>query len=223
MSPTSDPPDEDLWLNDAASNMARRLIATVRASWEIQEIVAATFLLVVAVFAVTGVASGIIGDTTQGNGFGGQTVAQVLVESTQWAGVFTPFLILCALGLVWWQMDGWADVLQGLDVNSAARDDAGDVYDASDADDAVRHISRNRALATWAGVSLLVSAMANVGAMVGIGLENNPFPEQWWTSFGGQVLGALILVAVGIVAVVHIRGRCTAALAIDRDMAASPT
>jgi hypothetical protein len=215
MSSTGDPPAEDLWPNDAASNVARHLIARVRASWEVQEIVAAAFLLVVAVFAVTGVASGILGDTAQGNGFAGQAVAQVLLESTQWAGVFTPFLVLCALGLAWWQVDGWADVMQDLEVESGAGDEL------ADADDAVRHITRNRALATWAGVSLLIASMANVGTMVGLGLENDPFPAQQWTSYGGQVVGALILSFVGIVAALHIRHRCDTALARAQDTAAS--
>ena len=221
MSSTGDPPDEDLWPNDAASdisNMARRLIATVRASWEIQEIAAAAFLLVVAVFAVTGVASGIVSDTTQGNGFlVGQPVSQILLESTQWAGVFTPFLILCALGLTWWQVDGWADVLD--ETHIVDGDVEGGEGGEPDAATAVRHISRNRALTTWAGVSLLVSSMAIVGTLVGLGLEDQPSPWQQWTSSGGQAAGALILVGAGIFAVVNIRSRCNAALALEQNTA----
>jgi hypothetical protein len=221
MSASGDPPDEDLWPNDGASTMARRLLSTIQASWEIQEIVAAALLLVIAVLAGAGVASAIIGSTSQVDGFAnGESVAQVLLGSTQWAGVLATFLILCALGLTWWQVDGWAGVLEDLD-DGEDRDRTAP-GEESEADDAVRHIGRNRALSTWAGVSLLVTSVAVVGAMVGLGLEASPFPWQQWTSFGGQLVGALILAGVGFLAVGRIRSRCTTALALENEAAPSP-
>jgi hypothetical protein len=222
MSSSGAPPDDDLWPNDAASPMARRLLSTIQASWEIQEIVAAALLLVIAVLAGAGMASAIIGGTSRVDGFAnGESVTQVLFEATQWAGVFATFLILCALGLVWWQVDGWADVLEDLDEGEDRDRAAGG--EESEADDAMRHIGRNRTLSTWAAVSLLVTSMAVVGAMVGLGLEASPFPWQQWVSFGGQLVGALILAAVGFFAVGRIRSRCTTALDLENEADPSPS
>ena len=225
---SSDPPDEDLWHNDRPSTLANRLIATVRASWEIQEIVAAAFLLVIAVFALSGLAAG-IGSASQNVGYlNGEPVSQVLLESTQWAGAFASFLILCALGLVWWQVDGWAEALEAVqedEKDADPGDGGGSASDeASETDEAVRHIGRNRVLSTWAGVSLVVTTMSVVAAMVGLGLEEAPTPWVQWASFGGQLVGGLILAAVGFFALVRIRRRCTAALtsALETNVATSP-
>ena len=116
MSSSGDPPDEDPRPDDNAAPIARQSSSTFATSWEIQEIVAAALLLVIAVLAGAGVASAIIGSTSQVDGFAtGESVAQVLLESTQWAGVLASFLILSAVGLIWWQTDGWVDAFADLD------------------------------------------------------------------------------------------------------------
>ena len=214
---SSDPPDEDLWHNDRPSTMANRLLSTVRTSWEIQEIVAAAFLLVIAVLCLSGLAAG-IGSLAEDGGFlNREPVSQVLLESTQWASIFASFLILCALGLVWWQVDGWAEALEAAREDGKDTDLGDDVGSASDetseADEAVRHIGRNRTLATWAEISLVVTMMSVVAAMVGLGLEASPFPWMQWASFGGQLVGSLILASIGFFAAVRIRSRCTSAIA----------
>ncbi|HVA04467.1 MAG TPA: hypothetical protein VMU64_12070 [Acidimicrobiales bacterium] len=56
---SSGAPDEDPGPDDRPSMAANRLISTLRASWEIQEIVAAALLLVIAVLALSGLAASI--------------------------------------------------------------------------------------------------------------------------------------------------------------------
>ncbi len=117
--------------------------------WEIQEIAAAALLLVVAVVAVTGVAAGIVASTeTDLGSFGRDAVSEVLLQSTLWAGVLIAFLVVSALGLVWWQVDGWTDALEDLDDDRTDddRDGSGPAVEAHETDEAVAHIRRNRSL-----------------------------------------------------------------------------
>jgi len=126
---------------------------------------------------------------------------------------------------VWWRVDGWADALDDREEYEEGTDPGnggGSVSDeGSEADDAVRHIGRSRALSTWARVSLVVTTMIIVGAMVGLGLEASPYPWVQWASFGGQLVGSLVLAGVGFFALGRIRSRCTTAPALENGTARS--
>jgi hypothetical protein len=183
--------------------------------WEIQELAAAALLLVVSVVAVTGVAAGIVADTGPAPGpFGREAVSEVLLQSTLWAGVLIAFLVVSALGLAWWQVDGWSDALE--DLNADDRDTSGSTEEA---DEAVAHIRRNRALGTWGAVSLLVIARATVGGLVGVVLLQATIPSsldwQQVISNSGSVLATVILAGLGVYGALHLRTRCDGATGLD--------
>jgi hypothetical protein len=173
-----------------------------RTDWEIQEVLATALLLAVALVAVGAVASGIDANAEGSFQPTRDAVAQALLQSTLWAGVTTVFLLVAALGLVWWQVDGWSEALG----------DAG----TDDAEEARLHLRRNRVLAKWAGVSLAVTSLAAIGTLVAIGLQDEPVSVsmrlQQWFSYGGGVIAALVLAAAGIFAVTRVLRLCDGAL-----------
>lgn len=184
--------------------------------WEIQEIAAAVLLFVVAVVAITGVAAGIVADIGPGPGpVGREAVSEVLLQSTLWAGVLIAFLVVSALGLVWWQVDGWTDALEDL-----GDDDHDGSSPTEEADEAVAHILRNQALATWGAVSLVVIAMAAVGALVGVVLLQTTIPSsldwQEVISNSGSALATVILAGVGVYGALHIRTLGDGASGLER-------
>jgi hypothetical protein len=181
-----------------------------KTSWEIQEIATVALLLVVAVGAVSGVAGGIVATDGTGSGpFGREAISEALLQSTLWAGVLIAFLVISALGLVWWQVDGWTDALEDLGHDRAG---AGPVEEADESDEAVAHIRRGRALGTWGAVSLLVIAMAAVGGLVGVVLQERTIPSsldwQELISSAGSALATVILAGVGGYGVLRIRELC---------------
>ncbi len=202
MSSSGDDSEDASAVEGPGANWASRLLWTIRTSWELPELGAVGILIAIAVLAVAGLASGIVGSTTQSIGFPPHLLlAQVLFESTQWAGVSAAFLLLAATGLIWWQVQGWSEALEDDAADSTAR----------------RHLRRGRALALWTGVSLVISSVATIGTLVGVLWEEGATPLQQWISASGEVAAALILAAVGITALVAIRARCDAACADAQD------
>jgi len=192
-----------------------------KTAWEIQEIAAAALMAVVAVVAVTGVAAGIVANTGSGAGpFGREAVSEVLLQSTLWAGILIAFLVVSALGLVWWQVEGWTDALEELgdDRGDDHRDGPGPTEEADEAE-AVAHLRRNRALGAWGAVSLLVIAMAAIGALVGVVLLQATIPSsldwQEVISNSGSTLATVILAGVGVYGALHIRTLCDGATGLD--------
>jgi len=47
----------------------------------------------------------------------GPSTAQTVLEATQWASILFALLPLAALGAVWWQVQGWTDVINDDDEN----------------------------------------------------------------------------------------------------------
>jgi len=192
----------------------------VRSSWEIQEVVAVGVLIAVAILIVSGLASGIAVASTYGeqlivNSGGNQTWGLFLLYSTRWIGVDVTLFLVAVLGLVWWQVDGWADRLAELE-------DAVDEVDASDEAEVVAgvaHIVRNKSIATWTGVFLVVSVVAAIGSVVGMVLQYSPGSDalSWGQYFltGGEALASLVLVAIGGFAYVSLRRRCALILRVS--------
>jgi hypothetical protein len=176
-----------------------------RTPWEIQEIVAVALLAGVAVVGVTSVAAGVIGFP----GGGGDYVA--LIRATAWAGLLTAFVVLCAMALVWWQVEGWTDAFDDLADNGTDSGDSGSI--ALEVREARRHVRRNRRLAIWAGASLVIVAMASVALVIGYVLEQSPvepsaLPWDEILSAGGQSLATVILAGAGLYGAWLVRRRC---------------
>ncbi len=199
---------EDDGTEDGTTDAGR---AKERTPWEIQEIVAVALLGAIAVVAVTGVASGIISNTVHVGHLFSEPAGQALIESTQWAGLLTAFVLLCALALVWWQVDGWTDALDDLADDGSRSSGEGDAV--ADIDEARRHVRRNRSLTTWAGVLLVITAVAAVALVVGVVIQQTPVVPSAldWNeivSFGGQSLATTILAGAGLYAVRRVRTQC---------------
>jgi len=148
---------------------------STRLPWEIQEIVAVGLLAVIAILAVTGLASGIAVTNTGIGSFGGQSLddqhwANLLLYATRWNGAYTAFILLSATGLVWWQVDGWVDRL--IDLEDVDVEDG--TSDGDDVVEAVKHLARNKGIATWIGVLLVVTSLAAIGSFVGVVLQYTP-------------------------------------------------
>ena len=186
-----------------------------RTPWEIQEVVAVALLTGIAAVAVTGVALGTIGAPGVSGQFFKQPAGQALIESTQWAGLLTAFVLVCATALVWWQVDGWTEVLDDLADNGTSAEGGGSI--ALEIDEAQRHVRRNRRLATWARASLVITAMAAVALVIGVVIQQTPVEPSAldWDeilSFGGQSLASVILAAAGLYGASLVRKRCDDAL-----------
>jgi hypothetical protein len=184
-----------------------------RMGWEIQEVVATALLIAVAVIAVSAVAAGI---ASNAGGASPQptrdAIAQTLLLSTLWAGITTTFLLIASLGLVWWQVDGWSEALE-----DAGIDDEGDPGATDEAEEARCHLRRNRRLAKWVGVSVVITSLAALGTLGALGLQDEPLPAsarlQQWFSNGGGVIATLVLAAAGMVAVIRVLKLSDGALA----------
>ena len=101
-------------------------------------------------------------------------------------------MLLCTLALAWWQVEGWTEALDDLADEEPSDNAEGESF-ADEVDEAWHHIRRNRSLATWAGVSIVISAMAAIAALIGIVIEQTPVglaALNWNTiaAFGGEAL-----------------------------------
>jgi hypothetical protein len=191
-----------------------------RTGWEIQEVVATALLIAVAVIAVSAVAAGIASNAGgEGPESTRDAIAQTLLQSTLWAGVTTMFLLIASLGLIWWQVDGWSEALEDAGTGGTGIDHEGGPGRSNEVEEARRHLGRNRLLAKWAGVSLVITSVGALGALVALGLEDEPFPGsvrlQQWFSNGGVVIATLVLGAAGVFAVIRVLKLCDGAFALQ--------
>jgi hypothetical protein len=92
----------------------------------------------------------------------GSSVAVTLLSATQWATIYFSLLLLAVLGIVWWQIQGWLEVLD----------------EADDSDEELRtaldHLARARHLDNAVMVAFCILIAAAIGNVVGIFLQNMP-------------------------------------------------
>ena len=183
-----------------------------RVQWEIEELVAAGLLLTIGVLALSDIASGWANASVDSNRPASQALRSFLLYSTDWSGISAGFLILAALGLIWWQMDGWAERLEDLDTGEEGQ------ATLREFEEAARHLARNRSLSTACGILLVVGLIASVGAVVGeviVGYGGYGQTALFWGQVlrpVGELVGFLILAAIGMLAIVGVRATCDRAL-----------
>jgi len=190
-----------------------------RTSWEIEELASVGILSALSLVAIFYFASGwAISD--EGVGVPpSQRLHVFLIYTSEWAGIFGGFLVLVALGLVWWQVDGWTERLADLDTAEESDSTIGD------SNEAITHLLRNRSLSTACGVLCVAGLLASVGGVVGYAIgAGGDLGVPWGSVLGpiGQLLGFLVLAAVGVVAIVRLRATCTDALDIDDPPTSAP-
>ncbi|MGO9344207.1 MAG: hypothetical protein ACLP6E_17105 [Acidimicrobiales bacterium] len=130
----------------------------VAAAWLIvaAEVVAA----VIATLSSPGVASGVFVGVPS---VPGPSIADTLARATEWATPLFPLLLLGALAAVWWQVQGWTDVI-----------DDSDETDEGTLKTAFAHLLRAKALSNASLVVLGILIAAVVGGVVATFMDNIP-------------------------------------------------
>jgi hypothetical protein len=162
-------------------------------SWQLAEVLGSGLLLIFGVLVVTGVASGILTETTFGpqqvNGvtgfFSADILGQALRQATFWSEPqLAALFIMGSLGLAWWQLEAWSP----------------EDEDEAQADTAL-HMRRAANIVKGALAASVLCIAGGVLFTVGLGLQSAPTSD--WMAFVescGVTLGSLILGAMGIFA-----------------------
>lgn len=182
------------------------------ATWEIQEVVAVGLLLCLGLLFLTGVAGAVAGSVGVSNvdQVGWQ---QFLLHASEWAGLVAGLVLIAVLGLIWWQVDGWTDLLSEMEEAEEPNQEFAD----ADIYDAVGHLARNRSIGTWllaacfiVSIATVTFSIAVVSQFSGDGRTNVLVQEALLT--GGQSLATLLLAVIGIVGTVRSRRTCNKVL-----------
>ena len=117
----------------------------------------------------------------------GQYIWSAIDIGAEWANFLVAVIVLGVLGLCWWQLHAWAEVVD-------------DPEEASQLPDALGHIRRARRLTRWAEVALgltLLGSVAGFAATVGTGGTT----ELWVFDLvaGAQMLAVIVIFVAGIV------------------------
>jgi hypothetical protein len=131
----------------------------VRPAWEIPEMMIVALVASIGVLIVGGLAAGIariVSDATEVPFGGGlQEIWSAVAFGAEWANFVVAAILLAALGLCWWQLQGWAEVTEEAD-------------DADDGAEAFGHIHRALLLTNVVVGGLGLTA---VGALAGVVAE----------------------------------------------------
>ncbi len=148
-----------------------------RPAWEVPEKVAVALLASVVVLAMGGLAAGIArfvvynGEPFPGN----QAVWSAIEFGAQWADVFVAAVLLAVLGLCWWQLQAWAEVIED-------PDDAGQLLDAVGHTARALHLARGGSW-PWASSSPALwpgsSARPGRGEPPSSGCSTSPPARRW--------------------------------------------
>jgi hypothetical protein len=188
-----------------------------KTAWEIQELAATAIVAAVAILAVAGIGSA-WADISQLRGSATMLrVGEFLEGALNWAGVFPSVLLLMAAGLIWWQVDGWLARLSELD----AADSADDPVLLPEFEEAIGHVTRSKMLLSWLLVLAILTLLASVGVVIGyVMVRVTPGIGVSWANVihtAGELLAALVLLAVVGNAIIKLRASCISVLRIDID------
>ena len=166
-----------------------------RPAWEVPEKLAVVLLASVVALAVGGLAAGVARIVVESEPFpGNQAVWNAIDLGAQWSNVFVATFLLGVLGLCWWQLQAWAEVIED-------PDDAGQLLDA------VGHTAR-ALRTTRAGEAAL--GLVVVGSVAGfVGAVGTAGTSELWVldlSSGAQMVAVVIIGAAGILVGRQLRG-----------------
>jgi hypothetical protein len=196
----------------------------LRPAWELPEKLAGAMLASTGVLLVAGVAAGVtVG--VEGSEFpaGSNAATRIFEAATTWAGISVVLVLFVALALLWWNSDGWVDVLdewQPTDAapmgNHAAASEPNDLHE-DDVIAAVGHLQRTRWLAMVTAIALTLTTLAAIGYAVAdtVNLSDVSYDVAPLIVLWGAVAALVTLSVAGLVAVRALRHRCRHALEFD--------
>jgi hypothetical protein len=160
----------------------------VRLRWDAPEVAVVAVLAATATLIIAGVVSGIvIGTSTAQPGTGSVVALAAQYATEQWAGVFTAFLMLGALGVCWWQHGVW-------------RDQGG--ADEAQLCEAAARRERARRLALLALAGLLLATLGSIASLVGRLDSLQSFGAQTtaavWVPGIAEILGTVAMTIAGL-------------------------
>jgi hypothetical protein len=160
----------------------------VRLRWDAPELAIVAVLATTAILIIAGVVSGIvIGTSTAQPGTGSVVALAAQYATEQWAGVFTAFLMLGALGVCWWQHGVW-------------RHESG--ADEAQRDEATARRERARRLALLALTGLLLATLGSIASLVGRLDSLQSFGAQTtaavWVPGIAEILGTVAMTIAGL-------------------------
>jgi hypothetical protein len=168
-----------------------------RLPWEVPELVGVAVLLVVAVLALGGLVTGIAGTVKSHLPDNISPIWTYLEFGAQWAEPLLALAVLGVLGLCWWQVQAWAEVIE-----------APDEEDENDRSEALGHMVRARMGAITSLGALVVTALGSVAGFVGMVGQGEV--SQLWPGYivrGTAMLAVLVVLAIGMMIKHGLRGR----------------
>ena len=200
------------------------LARQLRPAWELPEKLAGALLASTGVLFVAGVAAGVtVG--TEGAAFpaGSSAATRIFEAATTWAGISVVLVLFVALALLWWNSDGWVDVLgewsptDAAPIGHHAAPSEPNDFHEDDVIDAVGHLQRTRWMALVTALALSLTTLAAIGYAVAdtVNLRNVSYSTAPLIVLWGAVVALVTLSAAGLVAVRALRQRCRQALEFD--------
>jgi hypothetical protein len=193
-----------------------------KTTWELPEIVAGSILLAVAALVAGGLASGIAGAVANSDAVPGEGAAQILSDATgSWAGVFSAFMVLAGLLVIWRQVNTWSEMVDSLEGAAGPSALRGESFELDEkTDEAVRHLLRAGEMARWAGILIGVMAVGTVVYFISYEIQQgstagDPFVWQLRISTVGGLAATLVLCTAGIVSATSVRRRCSEYLSVE--------
>jgi hypothetical protein len=168
-----------------------------RLPWEVPELVGVGVLLVVALFALGGLATGVAASLKSQLPDNISPVWTDLAFGAQWAEPLIALLVLGVLGVCWWQLQAWAEVIE-----------APDEEDENDRIQALGHMVRARIGVITSLGALGVTALGSVAGFVG-SVGQGPVSQLWPEDVfrGTEMLAVLVVLAIGMLIERGLRGR----------------
>jgi hypothetical protein len=158
----------------------------------VPEVAAVAILVSVALLATGGCVTGIARFvTTTGAAFPGvdtQLTWNAVIFGAQWASPVVAVLLLAVIGLCWWQLQAWAELIEAPDPDD-------------DLADALRHIRRALLIARWALVGVALTAVGAIALFAAQVATSSGLPDGDWTveiAATGSFLAAVALLAAAV-------------------------
>jgi hypothetical protein len=151
------------------------------------EVAAVAILVSVAVLAAGGCVAGIARFVTTtgaaGPGADTQLTWNAVTFGAQWASPVVAVLLLAVIGLCWWQLQAWTELIESPDPDD-------------DLADAIRHIRRARLIARWALVGVAGTAVGAIALFAAQVATSTGLPDGDWTVEIAAAAGFLAVVAL---------------------------
>ena len=148
---------------------------------------AVVILVAVGLLVLGGLATGVAAAVGAPGSFGpgaGLTIAGSSIETgAEWADPLLAIVLLGVLGLCWWQVDGWSEATDDIDLSEVTG-----------------HIRRGRRIAWWVQGALIVTLAGSTALFAGLLLINSSQGNQSALVWSRDIYGAASVLAVAVIA-----------------------